>query len=118
MSQPSRPPRPPMWRRYRRLFGPDVRGDATALAPSVRRALLATEPSQRQRLVGAGLLLGGAIAAAAGSVVAPLLFEVSPRDPLVFGGVALALLLTGGVAAWVPSWRATRVDPATALRAE
>jgi ABC-type antimicrobial peptide transport system permease subunit len=70
------------------------------------------------RLVGSGIALGTAVAVAAGGALAPLLFEVSPRDPLVYGGVALTLLLTGAAAAWIPSWRATRVDPATALRAE
>jgi predicted permease len=70
------------------------------------------------RLVGSGIALGTALAVAAGGALAPLLFEVSPRDPLVLGGVAATLLLTAVAAAWVPSWRATRVDPATALRAE
>jgi predicted permease len=92
-------------------------GVRAALGATARR-LVDAVLWEALRLVGAGLLFGGAIAAAAGGAVAPLLFEVSPRDPLVLGGVALALLATGAVAAWIPSWRATRVDPASALRAE
>ena len=69
-------------------------------------------------VVGMGIALGTAVTVATGSAVEPLLFEVSPHDPLVLGGVTLALFLTGALAALGPSYRATRVDPATALRAE
>ena len=50
--------------------------------------------------------------------LAPLLFETSPHDPLVFGGVATALVVIALAASWIPALRASRVDPSTALRAD
>jgi ABC-type lipoprotein release transport system permease subunit len=50
--------------------------------------------------------------------VEAFLFEVQPREPLVFGAVAALLALVGLVACWLPARRAARVDPLTALRAE
>jgi len=51
-------------------------------------------------------------------VVEPLLFEVSPLDPLVLAGVVLALVVIAALGSMVPAWRATRVDPVVALRSE
>jgi predicted permease len=73
---------------------------------------------QALRLVVIGIALGVAVTMAAAGRIEPLLFQVSPRDPLVLAGVVLVLLLTAVLAAWVPSLRATRVDPTTAMRAE
>jgi ABC-type antimicrobial peptide transport system permease subunit len=70
----------------------------------------------RLSLVGVGL--GGVIALVVSKWVAPLLFQVSPRDPLVFGGVALTLVAVAALASFVPARRAARVDPMQALRAE
>ena len=70
------------------------------------------------RVAAAGVALGALGALAAGRFVAPLLFDTSPRDPLVFGGVTLALLLVALVASLVPARRASRVDPMVALRSE
>jgi predicted permease len=70
------------------------------------------------RVVLPGVLLGSLIALAAGRWVAPLLFEVSPKDPPVLIGVVLTLTLTAVVASLAPALRAARVDPNEALRAD
>jgi putative ABC transport system permease protein len=80
--------------------------------------VLALVVGEGVRFAAAGILIGGAIALAAGRWVRPLLFEVSPRDPLVFGGVAAALLAVAVVASAIPAVRAARVDPTIALRVE
>lgn len=69
-------------------------------------------------LVGAGTLAGLAVAVAGGRVLAALLYEVRPADPLTLAGVGALLVGVGLAAAYVPARRATRVDPARALRAE
>jgi putative ABC transport system permease protein len=65
-----------------------------------------------------GIAAGGVGAWALAHTVEAFLFEVQPRDPLVFGAVALVLAGVGLVACWIPARRAARVDPLTALRAE
>ena len=65
-----------------------------------------------------GIALGGVIAIVAGRWVAPLLFEVSPKDPSVFVSVVATLILVAVVASWLPATRASRVDPNEALRAD
>jgi predicted permease len=92
-------------------------GIRAALGATPRR-LIRLVLGQALRLVTIGILLGVAIAITAGGKLEPLLFEVSPRDPLVLGSVIFALLLTALAAAWIPSRRATRVDPAHALRTD
>jgi ABC-type lipoprotein release transport system permease subunit len=45
-----------------------------------------------------------------------MLYELNPRDPLIFAAVG-ALLVTGALlASGIPAWRASRVDPLHALR--
>jgi predicted permease len=65
-----------------------------------------------------GIVIGTVLAINAGRWVEPLLFDTSPRDPVTFGVVAAVLLLVALVASLVPAWRASRVDPIEALRAE
>ena len=69
-------------------------------------------------VMAAGVIIGLALAWAGGRLVSAQLFDVTARDPRVFAGAALTLLLVGGVAAWLPARRAARIDPTTALRAE
>jgi predicted permease len=67
-------------------------------------------------LYGAAAGLAGA--AVAGSLIRSMLFGASPYDPLVIAGMVGCLLFTAVVACVVPAWRASRVDPMQALRAE
>jgi ABC-type antimicrobial peptide transport system permease subunit len=66
----------------------------------------------------AGLAIGVVVALWAGRFIKPLLFDESPRDPVVFGVVAASLLVVGILASLIPALRATRVDPVQALRAD
>jgi predicted permease len=70
------------------------------------------------RYVGGGLALGLTGAWALRSVVASFLFDVQPRDPWIYAGVAATLAGAAALAAALPAWRASRVDPVIALRAE
>lgn len=65
-------------------------------------------------LVGLATGLGGAIAIA--GALRSVLFEVAPGDPLSLGLVSMVLLLTSGIACYLPARRAARVDPVAALR--
>jgi predicted permease len=72
---------------------------------------------------GVGIVLAGVAAGvlaslAMGALVASLLYDVTPHDPLVLGGVVLVLLLVAVAACLVPAWRAIRVDPMETLRTE
>ena len=69
-------------------------------------------------LVGAGLGVGMAVALSMSHLIANLLFSVSPADPATFVGVPLILGVMALAASYVPAFRATRIDPAIALRAD
>jgi putative ABC transport system permease protein len=69
-------------------------------------------------LIGLGLLLGIFAALALGQLVQSMLFGVEPHDPATFIAIVGLLALVALAACLIPAWRATRVDPATALRAE
>ncbi|PYT84791.1 MAG: ABC transporter substrate-binding protein [Acidobacteria bacterium] len=62
----------------------------------------------------AGLLLG----ILASRVLAFIVYQATPRDPLVLAGTVLAMSLLGLVATWIPAQRALSIDPAILLREE
>lgn len=66
--------------------------------------------------IGTGLVLGVGLAAALSQGLRALLFGVEPWDPAVFGAVVFTLALAGLLASAIPARRATRIDPADALR--
>jgi putative ABC transport system permease protein len=70
------------------------------------------------RLTAIGLAFGVAGAWVGSSVLADLLYGVRPTDPIVFGSTAAVLALVALAACLVPTLRALRVDPITALRSE
>ena len=65
-----------------------------------------------------GITIGLALAALLAGVMSTLLFGVSRHDPWTFGVVTALMMFVGVVATIVPAYRATRVDPIAALRAE
>ena len=69
-------------------------------------------------LAAIGIACGLAAAIALARVMASLLFEVSPTDPLTYAAVCLSLVAAAVLASYVPALRATGVNPVTALRAE
>jgi len=68
------------------------------------------------RLVAIGVAVGLGAAVASTRVMAALLFEVTPTDPLTFATTAGLIALVALAACLVPAWRAARVDPIVALR--
>jgi putative ABC transport system permease protein len=64
---------------------------------------------------GLGLALGLGAAALGSRFLTGLLYGVTPMDPVTYGGIAIVLLFATLVSAAVPAWRASRVDPMTAL---
>jgi putative ABC transport system permease protein len=91
----------------------------------VRRALGATTADVLRlvvgdgvRMIAIGVAVGIALSIAAGRVLANLLFGVQPLDATTFAAVVAMLALTAAAAIFGPAWRATRIDPVVALRAE
>jgi putative ABC transport system permease protein len=74
--------------------------------------------SEGLKLAVVGIVIGGAVALYAGRWVKPLLFNVQPTDPLVFGAVIAVLLSAATLASLIPAIRAARVDPNVALRSD
>jgi putative ABC transport system permease protein len=66
--------------------------------------------------LASGLAVGLVAAWFATQVLAGALYEVSPRDPLAFGGAAVVVAALSLIAAWIPAARAARVDPVQALK--
>jgi ABC-type antimicrobial peptide transport system permease subunit len=65
-----------------------------------------------------GIVIGEAMAGFLSRFAEPLLFDTSPRDPLIFAGVAAVLLAVAMAATLLPARRARSVNPVEALRVE
>jgi putative ABC transport system permease protein len=83
-----------------------------------RGDLLRMVVRQGMVLAMSGLLMGLAAALLLTRWLSSMLFQVTPRDPVTFGGVALILITVALLACYIPARRATRVDPIVALRYE
>jgi predicted permease len=80
----------------------------------VRRMVLA----ETLTLVGAGVLVGAALVWPAGRIAGALLYGLSAGDPRTLIIASALVLATGLIVGAVPAWRASRVDPTRALRAD
>jgi macrolide transport system ATP-binding/permease protein len=78
--------------------------------------LLRLVMSRGLALTAGGVVLGAGAALALTRLLGYLLYKVSPRDPLAFVSAFLVMMIAALVACFLPAWRATRTDPARALR--
>ncbi|HUH64060.1 MAG TPA: ABC transporter permease [Terracidiphilus sp.] len=70
------------------------------------------------RLLGVGSAIGLALGLAATRVLGSIVYQASPRDPVVLAGSVFAMLVVGLIAAWRPAQRAVSVDPSKLMREE
>ena len=90
------------------------------------RMALGAQRSQIIRMVGwqtargvlVGVAIGCLISVAASRWITDMLYETSPRDPMIYGVAAIVLLGAAILASIVPVRRSTAVDPVVALRSE
>jgi predicted permease len=89
----------------------------------VRLALGATPASVRRAVLrrgvavsGLGLGVGLTMALSLRMLAKPLLYGITPTDPLTLVAVSAVLILVGALAAWLPARRAAKLDPVRALR--
>ncbi len=80
--------------------------------------ILVTIVRQAMAPVAMGLLAGLVASLAAGRLLAGLLYGVTAADATTIVSVMLTLAAAAAAASVIPAWRATRVDPLTALRYE
>ena len=81
-------------------------------------AIVAQFVAQALRVVGVACVVGLALSLAFGHALSGLLYGVSPFDPLTLAGVVLLVIGVAALAAFLPSLRASRIDPMEALREE
>jgi putative ABC transport system permease protein len=92
-------------------------GVRSALGAS-RSEIVGLVARQALQLAAVGGVLGLAGAIAASAALSSLLYGISRLDPMTYAGVVVLVLCVAAAAAWVPAWRAARVDPAITLRSE
>jgi ABC-type antimicrobial peptide transport system permease subunit len=83
-----------------------------------RREVLMAALGRAFKLLGVGSAAGLVLGLLATRVLAFIVYQASPRDPLVLAGVLLAMAGLGLLATWIPAQRALSVDPLILLREE
>jgi ABC-type antimicrobial peptide transport system permease subunit len=83
-----------------------------------RREVLRAALGRAIKLLVVGSVAGLLLGVLAGRLLAFLVYQANPRDPLVLTGVVIAMALLGLVATWIPAQRALSVNPLVLLREE
>jgi predicted permease len=83
-----------------------------------RKEVLRAALGRALRLLAFGSVVGLLLGIAATKVLSFIVYQATPRDPLVLAGVVLAMLLLGLAATWIPAQRALGTDPLALLREE
>ena len=85
---------------------------------SQRRQLVRAALGRPLVLLLSGSMLGLVLGVSASSLLARLVYQATPRDPLVLIGAVVTMMLVGLIASWIPAHRALAIDPAQLLRDE
>jgi predicted permease len=83
-----------------------------------RKEVLEAALGRAVKLLAFGSAAGLLVGILASRVLAHIVYQATPRDPLVLAGVVLTMLLLGLVATWIPAQRALALDPLILLREE
>jgi ABC-type antimicrobial peptide transport system permease subunit len=83
-----------------------------------RKEVLQTALGRAFKLLAVGSMAGLVLGLLATKVLAFIVYQATPRDPLVLCGAVLAMTLLGLVATWIPAHRALSVNPLVLLREE
>jgi ABC-type antimicrobial peptide transport system permease subunit len=83
-----------------------------------QRKVLSAALGRAFRLLAIGSAAGLALGLLATRVLSFIVYQATPRDPMVLGGVVVTMLAVGLVAAWIPARHALAVDPMILLREE
>jgi predicted permease len=83
-----------------------------------RKEVLQAALGRSLKLLAIGSAAGLVLGILASRLLAFIVYQATPRDPLVLAGVVLAMLLLGLVATWIPAQRALSVNPLILLREE
>ncbi len=83
-----------------------------------RKQVVQTALDRAFKLLAFGSTAGLVLGILASRVLALIVYEATPRDPVVLVGVVLAMASLGLVATWIPARRALSVEPAVLLREE
>ena len=83
-----------------------------------RRQVLRASLGRAFRLLAIGSVAGVILGVLGTRVLSFIVYQATPKDPLVLGGVSVTMLLLGLLAAWIPARRALAVDPLILLRDE
>ena len=81
-----------------------------------RKEVLRAALGRAFKLLAVGSIAGLAFGLLATRVLAYIVYQATPRDPLVLAGVVVAMALLGLVATWIPAQRALSVNPLILLR--
>ena len=81
-----------------------------------RKEVLEAALGRALKLLAFGSAVGLALGILASQVLASIVYQATPRDPLVLAGVILAMALLGLLATWIPAQRALSIDPLQLLR--
>jgi predicted permease len=92
-------------------------GIRVALGAS-QRQILRTSLGRAFRLLAIGSLAGVAMGVLGARVLAFIVYQATPKDPLVLIGVTATMMILGLLASWIPARRALAVDPLVLLRDE